>query len=119
MVESVDFTLIAKNLLSGLWEYSKERNAVIKYLGNNKQLAELGVIVDDNNLHPVFKQNVLDLLGKGVLDGVVGPFGDDDIFYGTDYDDETSYFIEMEELTDKQLAALQKVADIEFVAPDE
>ncbi len=111
-MSAVNYSLLAKQFLSGIWEFSEENKSLSKYLGNSEDFAELDLVNQDLNLNEDFKDSLIKFLGNAVLAGCQGPFGDDDFFYGIDYDNVTHYYLEIANIQEKNTAALKKLIDI-------
>lgn len=110
----IDFSLLAKKLLSGEWEYSSEESSLTKFLGDSIELKELHVLDNEGLLDENFKSALYNFLGANITKKVTGPFGDDDLFYGTDYDDVTSYYLQMYQVNQAVIDELQKLGDIDI-----
>ncbi|MCW5588168.1 MAG: hypothetical protein KIT27_00760 [Legionellales bacterium] len=114
-MSSIDYSLLAEQFLSGVWEWQPQESCLTKYLGDNHQLNELKLLEDEKgNLTTEFKDAILQLLGKDVTSAVVGPFGDEDFFYGTDYDGTTSYFLQLYQVSESVLQQLSTQLEIEI-----
>lgn len=98
-----------QTFIEGEWFYHTSGKTLTHPFSNNHELAEQGLIDAEGFLTESFKAEIRDALGEAVLENVEGPFGDDDIFSGDVFDEETRYNIELHNISQSNMDALQQM----------
>ncbi len=108
-----DIHQLAKTFIEGEWQYNADDKTLKKSFASNKDLSELNLIDEDGYLDFSLKLAITNLLGNDVLTpDVVGPFGDKDIFSGDTVEDEIFYNIELCNISESTIDALQKLSNV-------
>lgn len=103
-----NLTQLAKKFISGEWQYNTHEKTLKKTFASTKELADLHLIDEAGYLEPAFKAAMTEALGNEVMSKCKGPFGDDDIFSGDIFEDETLYNLELHQISEETMDALQK-----------
>jgi hypothetical protein len=108
-----DIHQLAKKFIEGEWQYDAANKTLKKSFASNKELSELDLIDEEGYLDFSLKLAITNLLGSDVLTSdIVGPFGDKDIFSGDTAEDEIFYNIELCNISESTIEALQKISNI-------
>jgi hypothetical protein len=108
-----DLNQLALQFIAGEWIYNANDKSLKHTFASNKELTALNLIDKDGYLDSGIKSAITQLLGEDILTSdVKGPFGDNDIFSGDIVEEETFYNIELFQITESTLDALQKKAKI-------
>lgn len=113
-----DLNILAKKFIAGEWLYSTSEKILKKNFADNKQLLELDLIDADGYLNDAFKAAIEMALGEEVLANTVGPFGDKDFFSGDIFDDFTQYNLELHQISEATMDALQKLPGVTIKITD-
>lgn len=108
-----DLEQLAKIFIEGEWQYNATDKSLKKSFASNKELTELGLVDEDGFLDAKLKTAIMNALGINILNGdVLGPFGDSDIFSGDMVEEELFYNIELFNVTESVIRALQDIANV-------
>lgn len=100
----------AKKFIEGEWCYSTSEKTLKKTFATDKELTALNLIDDAGYLDEDLKTAIIEALGETVLAETKGPFGDADIFSGDIFDDETHYNIELHNISELTMDAVQHLS---------
>lgn len=103
---------LAKQFIEGEWLYSTSEKILKKNFADSNQLQELNLIDADGYLDPSLKSAINLALGEEVLADAKGPFGDDDLFSGDIFEDVTHYNLELHQISESTMDALQKLPHV-------
>jgi len=103
---------LAKQFIEGEWLYSTSEKILKKNFADNKQLRELNLIDTDGYLDENLKSAINAALGEEVLAEAKGPFGDADLFSGDIFEDVTQYNLELHQISESTMDALQKLPHV-------
>ncbi len=109
---TIDIKQLAKKFIEGEWSYSTSEKILQKNFSTDKELAELNLIDEEGYLTPELKSAIEEALGEAVLANAQGPFGDEDIFSGDIFDDMTQYNLELHQISENTMDALQKIPNV-------
>ena len=105
---------MTQKFIEGEWFYSTKEKTLTHPFASNHDLAELNLVDSEGYLVDEFKENIREALGYAVLENVEGPFGDADIFSGNVFDDETIYSIELHNIAETNMDALQQLPNVKI-----
>ncbi len=98
--------------IEGEWLYCSKEKTLKHIIGNTENLQKAGLLDAEGYLSDEFKEGIRKALGESVLEGVQGPFGDDDIFSGDITDETTWYNIELHHISENNMDALQNLSGV-------
>lgn len=106
--------------INGEWHMDADRQILKKYLGNSSHFGAQHLVDNEGYLLSKFKDAIVARLGDDVLEGVEGPFSDEDIFCGdvdcdADGAETVHYYLELRNIDTGNLKALEKIADVHFL----
>lgn len=108
--------VLAAKLINRQWHYFKNDKLLLLELGDSQDLKEYDIIMDGNKLIPDFKLAIYNALNsENLLADLEGPFGDDDIFSGSDDEGVTTYYIELYRVTPEKLQQIKDVLDLKII----
>lgn len=106
---------LAKKFIEGEWSYDANGKILKKTFASDKELAELQLINNEGYLDSALKQEMTHLLDDVISDNLIGSFGDSDIFSGDMYEDITFYNLELHQVSEETVKALQKNYNVTIV----
>lgn len=107
--------MIAANIqayIEGEWFYHTAAKTLTHPFANDHELAEQGLIDAHGYLTETFKAEIREALGEAASGTTEGPFGDDDIFSGEVFDEEIRYNIELHNISEANMDALQTIPNV-------
>lgn len=108
-----DINQLAKKFVEGVWIHNADNKTLKKLFASNLELTKLNLIDQDGYLDSTIKLAITQYLGADILNsGIVGPFGDGDIFSGEMDENVTFYNIELCNISEVTIQLLKNIPNI-------